>query len=175
MKKRVVESLVMLAVAVVAGGCFFSRAPQLEIREYAPELRPASRMLTAMQIGSVVNLSGSGREFVIRKKNGRVICDESRRWLIAPEQMLKNAMLLFSSSTGADRVSAEILKFEFSSDMSELSTLVRFRVRSENSRNETCCVAAVAVKVNDGDYGRSVVALWEKLLNETFNKDKMVK
>ena len=26
-----------------------------------------------------------------------------------------------------------------------------------------------------GDYGRSAAALWEKLLNETFNKDKMVK
>ena len=174
MKKRVVESMVMLAAAVAAGGCFFSRAPQLEIKEYAPELRPASRMLTAMQISSVVNFSGSGREFVIRKKNGRVICDESRRWLIAPEQMLRNAMLLHSSNTGRDRISAEILKFEFSADMGELSTLVRFRERSADGRDESRCVA-VTVKVSGGDYGRSAAGLWEKLLNETFSKDKMVK
>ena len=174
MKRRFFPMIAALFAAVAGGGCFFPRGAQLEVAEYAPELRSVSSVLSTAQVGSVVNLSGSGKEFVIRKKSGLVVCDESRRWLISPEQMLKNSMLLHCSGTGRTRVSAEVLKFEFSGNLSELSALVRFCGRSGSGGEVSRCVAA-AVKVENGDYGSCAAKLWEMLLNELFKENKVLK
>ncbi|MBR7107605.1 MAG: hypothetical protein IKC89_04230 [Lentisphaeria bacterium] len=174
MKRQIFQLIAALSAAVVSGGCFFPRGAQLTVVEYAPELRPVSRVLSTAQVGSVVNLSGSGREFVIRKKNGRVVCDESRRWLISPERMLKNSMLLYCSGTGNSRISAEVLKFEFSGNLSALSGMVRFRSRT-GSGGEASRVVAAEVKIADRDYGSCAAELWEKLLNEFFKDSRVLK
>lgn len=157
--------ILMPVIALIASGCFFSREAALQVAEYVPELRPSAVKNDQLQVGSVVNFSGAGKEFVIRRKDGSIYVDEARRWLIMPEQMLKNAMSLRFTGSENGRVNAEIVKFEFSAESNELSAIVLFRTIDRDGKRSNCCRAA-SVKVVKENYGAAVSELWEKLFRE---------
>lgn len=158
------QYLMMLA-ALFAGGCWFSRSEPLKVSEYAPELSTQVKEVSRMQVGSVVNLSGVGKNFLIRKNNGELVSDESRRWFISPEQMLKNAMYVrFTGGSSASRVNAAVLKFEFDENCRQLHAAVRFQYKCGNGRENTLIVSGSSA-VQDGNYGKCAGVLIEKMLN----------
>lgn len=155
----------MILAALFSGGCWFSRAEVMKVSEYAPELSTQVQEISRLQSGSVINLSGVGKNFLIRRNNGELVSDESRRWFIPPEQMLKNAMYVrFTGGSSAPRVNAAVLKFEFDENCHQLHAAVRFQYQCGNGRENTLIISGSS-PVKDGNYGKCAGVLIGKMLD----------
>ena len=118
MKKYILPAVIVL---LLGSGCFFSRGSALKVVHYQPELSLGNKPVCSLRTGAVSNISGAGREFVKRDSGSAVKIVPEKRWLNSPEVMLKSAMLMnFTGGSDADAVSAQIIRFEFSSDFKML-------------------------------------------------------
>ena len=157
----------MLTVAIGCG-CFFSRAVPLKGAEYGLEYTGFAGK-SSIRTGAVTNISGSGRNFMIRSRNSRISADETRRFAAAPEEMLKALMLIRFCGENTDSViNARIIKFEFSGECRTLSAAVVFAGRINGRNFGMTCHDSVEVK--NGNYGLAVSELFDKMLTECNKK-----
>ena len=153
----------ILPVALmVCSGCFFSRGKAMNAVNYLPELAEKGTPVFTLRSGAVSNISGAGREFLLRGSDSTVKIVPEMRWLNAPEAMLKSAMLMkFAGNEQTPAVSAQIVRFEFTPDFRSLEAVIVFSVRSEKN-----IVCAESVPVRDKDYGKAAAELFCRVINK---------
>ena len=147
----------ILPVALmVCGGCFFPRGKALNTVNYLPELPGKGTPVFTLRSGAVSNISGAGREFLLRGSDSTVKVVPEMRWLNAPEAMLKSAMLMkFAGNEQTPAVSAQIVRFEFTPDFRTLEAVIVFSIRS--GKNIVC---VESVPVMDKNYGKAAAELF---------------
>lgn len=147
---------------MVCSGCFFSRGKAMNAVNYLPELAEKGTPVFTLRSGAVSNISGAGREFLLRGSDSTVKIVPEMRWLNAPEAMLKSAMLMkFAGNEQTPAVSAQIVRFEFTPDFRSLEAVIVFSVRSEKN---IVCVESVPVR--DKDYGKAAAELFCRVINK---------
>ena len=110
----------------------------------------------------VSNISGAGKEFLLRGSDSTIKVVPEMRWLNAPEAMLKSAMLMkFAGNEQTPAVSAQIVRFEFTPDFRSLEAVIIFSVRSEKN---IVCIESVPVK--DKNYGKAAAELFCRVINK---------
>ena len=147
MKKYILPAVTVL---LLGSGCFFSRGSVLKVDHYQPELSAGGSQVCSLRTGAVSNISGAGREFVVRESGSAVKIVPGKRWFNSPEVMLKSAMLMnFTGGSNADAVSAQIIRFEFSPGFKSLDVVIVFTLKS--GRSLICRESEPVKKANYGD------------------------
>ena len=153
---------IFLAALMVCGGCFFPRGKALNMVNYQPELPENGAPVFTLRSGAVSNISGAGKEFLLRGSDSTVKVVPEMRWLNAPEAMLKSAMLMkFAGNEQTPAVSAQIVRFEFTPDFRTLEAVIIFSVRSEQN-----IVCIESVPVMDKNYGKAAAELFCRVINK---------
>ena len=145
--------------AVLFSGCIFSGAP-VKFEQYSADLPQGS---LPYRVGAVSNLSGAGRELLIRGDSSLVKKDRSRRFLNEPDQMLRAALSVVC--TGEKGVlSAQVIKFEFSPEVESLNGVIVFSIKAGKMTKTIVC--RENVKVYDNDCGRAVAELFDRCIKQ---------
>ena len=159
MKKYILPAVIVL---LLGSGCFFSHGSALKVVHYQPELSLGNKPVCSLRTGAVSNISGAGREFVKRDSGSAVKIVPEKRWLNSPEVMLKSAMLMnFTGGSDADAVSAQIIRFEFSSDFKMLDAVIVFTLKS--GRSVICRESEI---VENENYGDAVSKILSRSINQ---------
>ena len=147
--------------AVLFSGCIFSGTP-LKFEQFTSDL-PGSAALTRFRIGAVSNISGAGREFLVREKGSLVKVERKLRWLNDPAVMLRTALSVVC--TGNDiTLSAQMVRFEFSAELETLEGVVIFTLKKADIQKTVVCRESVPVA--NGDYGRAAAEFFERCIKK---------
>ena len=151
-----------IVAAVLCGGCFFPRGVPAKSVNYLPGLPEKCEPVLSLRPGAVSNISGAGKEFLLRGEADTVKVVPEMRWLNSPESMLKSVMLMnFAGDHRAPAVSAQIVRFEFTPDFRELEAVIIFSIKSEKN---IVCMETVPVK--DKNYGEAASQLFKRAINK---------
>lgn len=165
MKKYILPAVTVL---LLSGGCFFSRGSALKVAHYQPELPVSGTPVCSLRTGAVSNISGAGREFVVRDSGSAVKIVPGKRWFNSPEVMLKSAMLMnFSGGGDADAVSAQIIRFEFSPGFKTLDAVIVFTLKSGRS-----VICRESEPVENENYGDAVSKILLRSINQVIKAVK---
>ena len=147
--------------AVLWAGCIFSGTP-LKFEQFTAELPESSAQLD-YKIGAVSNISGAGREFLVREPDSAVKTDRSRRWLNEPGVMLRSALSVASGGTQG-YLSAQIVRFEFSNQLKSLDGVIVFTLKKAEKQQTVVCRESVPVE--QGNYGGAAAELFERCIKK---------
>ena len=162
------KCLIVMTAALLSGGCFFSSGTTLKVSHYQAGLKGDVKAFSRLRVGVVSNISGAGKEFLVRLGGSQVKTLSGKRWLNSPEVMLKSAMLMnFDGGSDAETVSAQILRFEFDPGLENLEAVIVFTLRTGES---IVCMEKVDVK--DENYGDAAAAIFENAVLKVVNKVK---
>ncbi|MBO5822629.1 MAG: hypothetical protein J6R86_06420 [Lentisphaeria bacterium] len=160
MKKYFVCCMIA-AMAALLSGCIFSGSP-LKFEQFTADL-PASAALTDCRVGAVSNISGAGRDFLVRENGSMVKVDRTLRWLNDPAVMLRTALSVVCSGNKVT-LSAQLVRFEFSAGLKTLEGAVIFTLKKADIQKTVVCRESIPV-VN-GDYGRAAAELFERCIKK---------
>ena len=159
MKKYLISAAV--TVAVLLSGCIFSGTP-IKFEQFTSDL-PASGVLPECRIGAVSNISGAGREFLVRETGSLVKVDRTLRWLNDPAVMLRTALSVVCTGNNV-ALSAQMVRFEFSAGLKTLEGVVIFTLKKADIQKTVVCRESVSAV--DGDYGRAAAELFERCIKK---------
>ena len=157
--KSLFSMLLTAFFAVMFSGCIFSGTP-VKFDEYSADLPDGS---LPYRVGAVSNLSGAGRELLIRGSGSLVKKERSRRFLNEPDQMLRAALSVVCTG-GKGVLSAQVIRFEFSPEVKSLNGVIVFSIKAGNVTKTIVC--RENVKVHDNDCGRAVAELFDRCIKQ---------
>jgi hypothetical protein len=157
-----ISGLVGAALLSLGAGCFFSTGtPPAAV--YAPQYGSAHSALP-VRLGTIRNISGAGREFLIRRQGGLMTALPERCWLELPEVMLEKALRERFDFTGSNVLNAVICRQEIAAETKVLHYTVVFELmNSAGGRREFRCNAAVPV--TDGDAAAAMTGSLKDILD----------
>lgn len=143
-----ISGLVGTALLSLGTGCFFaSGTPAAAV--YSPRYESAASALP-VRLGAIRNISGAGREFLVRRNENRMVADPVRSWLDLPEVMLEKALRERFDFTGGNVLNAVICRQEIAAETGVLHYTVLFElITPAEVRREFRCNAAVPVQNGD--------------------------
>lgn len=150
-----------VVVTALLSGCLFSGKP-LKFEQFTADL-PVNCTLPDCRIGAVSNISGAGREFLVRENGSQVKTDRTLRWLNDPAVMLRTALSVVCTGNKVT-LSAQLVRFEFSAEMKTLEGAVIFTLKKADIQKSFVCCESVPV-VND-DYGRAAAEFFERCIKK---------
>ena len=145
---KMISGLVGAVLLSLSSGCFFSSgtppAAFYSLRS------TAKHSVLPVRLGSIRNLSGAGREFLVRQEGERMAADPLRSWLELPEVMLERSLRERFDLAGGKVLNAVICRQEISAVDKVLHYHVLFEVITPaGMRREFRCEAAVPVQNDD--------------------------
>ena len=117
MWKNLLRYCEVLLLAGTAGCALMGTPGKVRVTEYdlgMVKTAPASAELK-VEFGAFRNISGSGAPMLFREKNGSLVQDDSCRFLLLPEHLVRKRLVeLFPASASEDdiRVSGTLNRFE---------------------------------------------------------------
>ena len=117
MRKNLFRYFGVLLLAGAAGCALMGTPDKIRVTDYdlgTVKAPPASAKL-GVEFGAFRNLSGAGTPMLFREKDGSIVQDDSRRFLLLPEHLVRRRLVeLFPAPVSEDdiRVSGTLNRFE---------------------------------------------------------------